>query len=113
MFDAVTKTSEEDQVLTNRIRITAKVLFQTPLPVWSIHYAEYQSTSYAPEMLEAAAALGDPVGDAGAYALTVPRWNSSAYAQDSVHPNSAGYQLLVDKALAPAVEKLVNPMLCR
>lgn len=90
----------------------AQVLFSTPLPVWAAKYLPaYLSTSYAPEMREVATALSLPIADEGAYALSISNWQGT-YAPDSAHPNSAGYQLLNDNVLAPAVFRLVSPMLC-
>jgi lysophospholipase L1-like esterase len=90
----------------------ARVVFQSPLPVWSAHYPEYLSTSYAPEMRTVAAELKLPLADAGALALSIPTWNG-AYAHDSAHPNSAGYQMIVSQALAPALLPLVAPLRCQ
>lgn len=87
----------------------AKIIFMAPLPVY---YTSNPSLSYAAEMKAVAASIGAPVADASAMALSTPDW-LGYYAPDGVHPNSAGYQLLVDKVLAPAVDKLVAPLRCK
>ena len=91
----------------------ARVVFQTPLPVWSTHYPEYLSTSYAPEMRAVAAELKIPLADAGAYALSTPNWNSPAWAPDSVHPNSTGYRAIVTDVLAPTLMPSIAALRCQ
>lgn len=90
----------------------AKVVFQTPLPVWNVKYSTYLDLSFAPEMKAVAAELNVPVADASAFALSIPNWNSSAYAQDSAHPNSAGYQAIVSNVLAPTLMPMVEAIRC-
>jgi lysophospholipase L1-like esterase len=90
-------------------RAPAKILFLTPLPYWKV--VTLQPT-YAAEMKLVAASLGAPVADANAMALAIPAWSTS-YARDGAHPTSAGYQLINDRVLAPAIDKMVLSLGCK
>jgi lysophospholipase L1-like esterase len=84
----------------------AQVVWETPLPIFpGPVYAS--SLSYAPEMRAAV-----PIGaDASAYVLSAPGW-AAAHAADSVHPDAAGYFLLMRDVLEPALRPLVAKFRC-
>lgn len=86
-----------------------KILFLTPLPYWKVDTLQ---PTYADEMKSVAASLGAPVADANAMALATAAW-STKYAPDGAHPTSAGYQLINDKVLAPAVDSMVVALGCK
>jgi lysophospholipase L1-like esterase len=89
----------------------ARVVLQTPLPVWASYYPTRPDTSYAPEMREVATELGLAVADVSAYALGRADWRSS-FAPLTVHPNSAGYQTLATEVLAPIVLPIAANLRC-
>jgi lysophospholipase L1-like esterase len=84
-----------------------KVVFETPLPV---SWAGYKD--YAQIMRDTAAAEGVSVIDTAAFAATTSNWYGR-YAQDGIHPNDAGYQLLVSGAVYPALEPMVAKLRCQ
>jgi lysophospholipase L1-like esterase len=63
-------------------------------------------------MRDTAAAEGVSVIDTAAFAATTSNWYGR-YAQDGIHPNDAGYQLLVSGAVYPALEPMVAKLRCQ
>lgn len=82
----------------------AVVIFETPLPVIA---GWVGAKDYAPIMRAAAAKAGVQVIDTAAFAVSTPNWYGR-YAQDGIHPNGLGYQLLVTEVVGPALLPVVK-----
>lgn len=97
--------------LQRLVEAPATVVFQTPLPVVDGSQPAGISTSYAETMRAVATASKVVLADASAYALAQPGWFAS-YAPDGMHPNSAGYTLLAENVLGPALLPLLQHPNC-
>jgi lysophospholipase L1-like esterase len=87
----------------------AKVVFQTPFPVYG---NGTPSQAYASAMRAVAKERKVTLIDAMAYALSLPSWPTQ-YATDGFHATAAGYEIMATNVQYPVLSKLVKPLLCK
>lgn len=104
------RTAAQYQDDLHRLSVApAKVVFETPLPVWSTAGI---STSFAPEMLAVSQQIDAPSANTSAFVLSIQNWRK-VYVDDGLHPDGAGYQLIVSNVLAPSLTPLVSKLRCQ
>jgi lysophospholipase L1-like esterase len=79
------------------------LVFETPLPAFG-------DDRFAPTVRDAAKALGVPLIDVNAWFHASP--TIGQFVHDGIHPDSAGYALVTQGAVAPAVASMVRPLRC-
>lgn len=79
------------------------VIIETPLP-------DRNGASYAAQARAVATAAGSPLIDVNAYVSSLPAW--SQYTGDGTHPTQAGYNLVENNAVIPALVPMVAALQC-